>query len=682
MDIKLKEKKFSLKIVVLLLSVCLSLIITLSLFAKSKFNESSPYEVEDQRLSFILSQIYNNVDDLMLYTDGLYGEIREDSVEAEFKNIKDNIELSKREQDMSGIYNEYYYMTDAEIKKKIIENFKMHIQNRMEGIEGYKNIEFYCESENGELHFTNTNSESKEEFEQDTRENYKEYILLKSNSKIETSKNLEKIVYCIQNLDRNHDFYIRLSNPLNEGDYVYEIIKGYESGIIQGYVSIGLLVIAAIGAIVCFVKLLKRDVSSILKVKIIDLLGKLDIEVKLLLLLGMVLSEIKSLKDVGYIFNFVVNFIIIAICLYLFILEVIRIRASYNKVKELVLSESILIRAIKCFKESKFYIVVLFIMINIIIEANLFVVFMMLCRHSIDGIFGSLIATLLLDGKILVIINSINKIEIKSNNIANGVYDEDINVNGLKVLRNIDTNLKNIQNGLKESVDKAVKSERMKSELITNVSHDLKTPLTSIINYVDLLNQENITEEQRKKYLGILKDKSNRLKALIEDLFEVSKASSGSMKLDMQDLDPVALLRQTLGEFQDKIENSNLKIIKKIPEEKLVVYADGRKTFRVFQNLLSNIFKYSMEGSRVYIEVSDAGQYVEVIFKNTSKEELNFTEEEILQRFKRGDASRTTEGSGLGLAIAKSLTEVQEGIFDIKIDGDLFKAIVKLKKEK
>ena len=222
----------------------------------------------------------------------------------------------------------------------------------------------------------------------------------------------------------------------------------------------------------------------------------------------------------------------------------------------------------------------------------------------------------------------------------------------------------------------------MKSELITNVSHDLKTPLTSIINYVDLLNQENITEEQRKKYLGILKDKSNRLKALIEDLFEVSKASSGSMELDMQDLDPVSLLRQTLGEFEDKIENSNLKIIKKLPEEKLMIYADGRKTFRIFQNLLSNIFKYSMEGSRVYIEVSDAGQYVEVIFKNTSKEELNFTEEEILQRFKRGDASRTTEGSGLGLAIAKSLTEVQEGIFDIKIDGDLFKAIVKLKKEK
>lgn len=222
----------------------------------------------------------------------------------------------------------------------------------------------------------------------------------------------------------------------------------------------------------------------------------------------------------------------------------------------------------------------------------------------------------------------------------------------------------------------------MKSELITNVSHDLKTPLTSIINYVDLLNQENITEDQRKKYLGILKDKSNRLKALIEDLFEVSKASSGSMELDMQDLDPVSLLRQTLGEFEDKIENSNLKIIKKLPEEKLMIYADGRKTFRIFQNLLSNIFKYSMEGSRVYIEVSDSGKYVEVIFKNTSKEELNFTEEEILQRFKRGDASRTTDGSGLGLAIAKSLTEVQEGIFDIKIDGDLFKAIVKMKKEK
>ena len=148
----------------------------------------------------------------------------------------------------------------------------------------------------------------------------------------------------------------------------------------------------------------------------------------------------------------------------------------------------------------------------------------------------------------------------------------------------------------------------------------------------------------------------------------------------MVNLDPAALLRQTLGEFQDKIENSNLKIIRKFPEEKVTVYADGRKTFRVFQNLISNIFKYSMDGSRVYIEVSDEDEYVEVIFKNTSREELNFTEEEILQRFKRGDVSRSTEGSGLGLAIAKSLTEVQNGKFSLKIDGDLFKVKVKLRK--
>ena len=679
MDIKLKGKKFSLNVLVLLLSVCLSLTITLSSFAKSKFNESNPYEVEDERLSFILSQIYNNVNDLMLYTDGLYGEIREDSVEAEFKNIKEDIELSKSEENTLGIYNEYYYMTDAEIKQKIINNFKIHIQHIMEGIEGYKNIEFFCESEDGKLQFTNTNSESKDEFEQDTIDNYKEYILLKANSKIETSKNLEKIVYSIQKIDRNHDFYIRISNPLKEGDYVYEIINGYQSGIMQGYASIVGAIIAAIGAIVCFVKLLKKNVLSILKVKIVSLVGKLDIEVKFLLFVGMLLSGISLLKDVGYIFYLVVDSIVISVYLYVFLLEIIRIRASYNKVKELVLSESILIRTVKCFRESKLYIVVLFILFNIMITANLFVIFMMIFRH---GILFALVSTLLLDKKILEVIKAINKLEVKSNNIAVGVYDQDINVDNFRALRNIDANLNNIQSGLKESVDKAVKSERMKSELITNVSHDLKTPLTSIINYVDLLNQKNITEEQRKKYLGILKDKSNRLKALIEDLFEVSKASSGSMKLDMQDLDPVALLRQTLGEFEDKIESSNLKIIKKFPEEKLVIYADGRKTFRVFQNLLSNIFKYSMERSRVYIEVSDAEQYVEVVFKNTSKEELDFTEEEILQRFKRGDISRTTEGSGLGLAIAKSLTEVQQGIFNLKLDGDLFKVTVKLNKVK
>ena len=216
-------------------------------------------------------------------------------------------------------------------------------------------------------------------------------------------------------------------------------------------------------------------------------------------------------------------------------------------------------------------------------------------------------------------------------------------------------------------------------EAIANMSHDLRTPLTSIINYVDLLSKDNISDEERKKYIGVLKEKSQRLKVLIEDLFEASKAASGAIELDIVELDPIALLRQTIGELEDKIESSNLQVIKNIPEEKLLILADGKKTFRVFQNLLSNIIKYSMKGSRVYIDVEQDEDYVKIIFKNISESPLNVEAEELMERFKRGDVSRTTEGSGLGLSIAKSLVELQDGEFNIEIDGDLFKAIVKLK---
>ena len=236
-----------------------------------------------------------------------------------------------------------------------------------------------------------------------------------------------------------------------------------------------------------------------------------------------------------------------------------------------------------------------------------------------------------------------------------------------------------VQEGFKKAVEKEVKSERTKTELITNVSHDLKTPLTAIITYVNLLKQENITEEERNSYIQILDQKSMRLKELIEDLFEVSKAANGTVVLHPEEVDVVSLLKQVRFELSDKIEASGIQFHFDLPNERLAASLDGQKTCRIFENLLVNITKYGMKGTRAYIKAEKDGEYVQVTLRNISAEELKISPEELTERFVRGDASRNTEGSGLGLAIARSFTEVQGGTMKIEVEGDLFRVILRWK---
>lgn len=230
-----------------------------------------------------------------------------------------------------------------------------------------------------------------------------------------------------------------------------------------------------------------------------------------------------------------------------------------------------------------------------------------------------------------------------------------------------------IQNGFRNAVDQEVKSQRMKAELITNVSHDLKTPLTAIITYIELLKNENITEEQRREYLDTLERKSLRLKALIEDLFEVSKADSQSMKLNIMDVDIGNLVKQVAFEMGDKFAERKLELRMSFPEEKVLLPLDSQRTYRIFENLFGNIAKYAMPGTRVYVNGICDGDRVIIILKNISTQEISVNPKELTERFVRGDASRNTEGSGLGLAIAKSFTQLQGGKLDIEVDGDLFK---------
>ena len=234
-------------------------------------------------------------------------------------------------------------------------------------------------------------------------------------------------------------------------------------------------------------------------------------------------------------------------------------------------------------------------------------------------------------------------------------------------------NLNSIQEEFKKAVDEEVKSRNMKTELITNVSHDLKTPLTSIITYVDLLKNENITDEEREKYIATIDKKSQRLKFLIDDLFEISRAASGNIEMHSIRLDVVALMKQTLFELDDKIETSGITIRTKFPSDKIMINLDNMRTFRIFSNLISNITKYSAYNTRAYVEIKENDENVEIEFKNISAEEIEGDINNLTERFVRGDKSRNTDGSGLGLAIAKSFTELQGGSMNLSSDGDLFK---------
>ena len=304
-----------------------------------------------------------------------------------------------------------------------------------------------------------------------------------------------------------------------------------------------------------------------------------------------------------------------------------------------------------------------------------FVILVFICSMWFFGIMALIIYSVLL---FFVLRKYFNDLKEKyalllqsTNEIAEGNLDASI-TDDLGVFNPFKAEIQKIQSGFKKAVDEEVKSQRMKTELITNVSHDLKTPLTAIITYVNLLKEEK-DEEKRQDYIQVLERKSLRLKVLIEDLFEISKASSKNVTLDIMDIDVSNLFKQVKLELEDKIQEAGLELRCAYPKEKLIAPLDSQKTYRIFENLLANIIKYSMPNTRVYIEIGQEGQEAVVRMKNISAAELNFDSEEITERFVRGDSARNTEGSGLGLAIVKSFTELQGGKLKITTEADLFK---------
>ena len=306
-----------------------------------------------------------------------------------------------------------------------------------------------------------------------------------------------------------------------------------------------------------------------------------------------------------------------------------------------------------------------------------------ICCFFIFGVFFTLIYSIIL---FIILKNKFEAIkqdyQILLNSVqrlSNGDFDVEINQD-LGLFNPLKTEFTNIKDGFEKAVNEEVKSQKMKTELISNVSHDLKTPLTSIITYIDLLKEENLNDNKRNEYINTLNRNAFRLKNLIDDLFEISKANSGNIKLNIVDVDIVALIQQTKFELTDNFAGKNLIFKTVYPKEKITLKLDSQKTYRIFENLLINISKYALENTRVYIEVINYTNKVEIIFKNISSDEIKISANELVGRFVQGDKSRNTSGSGLGLAIVKSFTELQNGIFKIEVDGDLFKAIVVFKK--
>ena len=262
--------------------------------------------------------------------------------------------------------------------------------------------------------------------------------------------------------------------------------------------------------------------------------------------------------------------------------------------------------------------------------------------------------------------------------MAAGELENRINENTVPFFHHIAHNLNSTGEAMTHAVEKATQSERMKTELITNVSHDIKTPLTSIISYVGLLRTTDIRDPKALEYIDVLDRKSRRLGQLMVDLVEASKVTSGNISVNMEVINLGELIKQAGGEFESRLEDRNIRLVSALPETPVFVYADGRHMWRVLDNLFGNASKYALDGTRVYVDLSVIGRDVLISIKNISRDPLNIRPEELMERFVRGDESRNTEGSGLGLSIARSLMELQRGSMNILIDGDLFKVVLSL----
>ncbi len=446
------------------------------------------------------------------------------------------------------------------------------------------------------------------------------------------------------------------------------------------FIFIAILALAFIGVAVCWVYLLyaagKRPNEETPKCGIIE---RIPFDLYLLLYIALAVCAIALCDLIQYsipVVMFVMGIALIIFTAYLLILAFFISLAIRIKTKTLFKNTLIYIVFSFLFRKMKelFRIIPLIWKTVILFMANLLLDIVLILIFREVSCFFILFKSLCFLPILAYIAYAFRKLRKGAEEIEKGGLDHHIDTeNMLLEFKSFGETLNNIGGGLTKAVDERMKSERMKTELITNVSHDIKTPLTSIINYADLLKKEDIQNETAVGYIEVIDRQASRLKKLITDLVEASKASTGNIQVNLEKLDICVLLQQAAGEYDEKFKSAELIPVLRLPENPIQISADGRLLWRVFDNLLGNICKYSLPGTRVYLNAATYGNMCIISFKNISRTELNVSPDELVERFVRADSSRSTEGNGLGLSIAQSLVDLQGGKLEITSDGDLFK---------
>ncbi|EPY2306426.1 HAMP domain-containing sensor histidine kinase [Clostridium sporogenes] len=577
--------------------------------------------------------------------------------------------------------------TDDELKKEIALRYHKDYQHIKKSIESRKYIKYYIKNTLNKEVYTNLKPNT----------NINNYI--KNNAfysinfplKYASNKKLTDTSFLFNYF--NWEGYIIITKDLDSTDYIFKNYNYYNSvkNRLLKEIAIGISsLIVGIFILIIFKKRNYLDSPILNKIK--EIYNNIPLDLKLFIfilytaVMGSYLINLSFFyKPLGI--NHFVIITLVSLYVVYFIFNVnYGIKLKKDKNEFLIQRKGSLInKLLNVFKNSNLNknikLKIILIMILSVLLAVFILLFLLLGLHNmLIAVIITILYIILLIKYLFKKANYLNEILKATEEITSGNLDYVIKENDRGILGKIAHNINNMKEGYKKSLEEQVKSERLKTELITNVSHDLKTPLTSIINYIDLLKKEDLSKDEISGYISVLDRKSKRLKSLIEDLFEASKMSSGSVELNIEKIDVTALLKQSIAEFEEKIKNSSLKLKFKYDDKKIYANLDGKKTWRIFENLINNIIKYSQPNTRVYINLIETDTKIIITMKNISHYEMDFTSDEIFERFKRGDKARNTEGSGLGLAIAKSIVELQGGNLNINIDGDLFKVIIEFNK--